>query len=150
RVYHETVKKVTKDFDNLHFNTAISQMMVFINEGYKASEIPKDFVEGFVKLLSPIAPHICEELWMLLGHSETISYQPWPKYDETKLVEGEVEIAIEVMGEVSETVNVPGDMGKEELEKHAMENEKIQVWTEGNTVRKVIVVPGKLVNIVAN
>src|SRR5690625_625116 len=150
RVYHETVKKVTKDFDNLHFNTAISQMMVFINEGYKASEIPKDFVEGFVKLLSPIAPHICEGLWMLLGHSETISYQPWPKYDETKSLKEEVEIASKLMGKVREKVNVPRDMGKEELEKHALENEKIQEWIEGKTVRKVIVVPGKLVNIVAN
>ena len=150
RVYHETVKKVTEDFDNLHFNTAISQMMVFINEGYKAKGLPKDYVEGFVKLLSPIAPHICEELWNRLGHSETITYEPWPEYDEAKLVEDEVEIVLQVMGKVRAKMSVAKDIDKEELEKQALENEKIQEWIEGKTVRKVIVVPGKLVNIVAN
>ncbi|HLR51840.1 MAG TPA: leucine--tRNA ligase [Candidatus Avamphibacillus sp.] len=150
RVYHETVKKVTEDFDNLHFNTAISQMMVFINEGYKAKELPKDYVEGFVKLLSPIAPHICEELWNRLGHSETITYEPWPEYDEAKLVEDEVEIVLQVMGKVRAKMSVAKDIDKKELEKQALENEKIQEWIDGKTVRKVIVVPGKLVNIVAN
>ncbi|MEC5424877.1 leucine--tRNA ligase [Virgibacillus sp. C22-A2] len=150
KVYHETVKKVTEDFNNLHFNTGISQMMVFINEGYKAEQLPKEYIEGFAKMLSPIAPHLAEELWSILGHSETISYESWPVYDETKLVEDEIEIVLQVMGKVRSKINVPKDITKEELEKQAFANEKIQEIIEGKTVRKVIVVPGKLVNIVAN
>lgn len=150
KAYHETVKKVTTDFDNLHFNTAISQMMVFINEGYKANEIPKQYVEGFVKLLSPIAPHVSEELWHLLGNAKTISYEVWPTFDESKLVEDEVEIVVQVMGKVRAKINVSKDISKEDLEKLALDNEHIQEWITGKTIRKVIVVPGKLVNVVAN
>lgn len=150
RTYHETVKKVTEDYENLHFNTAISQLMVFINEGYKADELSKEFVEGFVKLLSPITPHVAEELWSRLGHSETITYEPWPEYNESKLVEDEVEIVLQVMGKVRARINVAQDITKDDLEKQALENETIKEWIEGKTVRKVIVVPGKLVNIVAN
>src|SRR5699024_2060070 len=84
--YHETIKKVTEDLENLHFNTAISQMMVFINECYKVNVIPKKYIEGFVKILSPFAPHLCEELWSRLGHSSTISYEAWPTYDESYLI----------------------------------------------------------------
>ena len=150
KVYHETVKKVTEDFENLHFNTGISQLMVFINEGYKANHIPKKYAEGFVKLLSPVAPHLGEELWERLGHSNTISYEAWPTYDESKLVEEEVEVALQVMGKVRSKRNVPKDMAKDELEKTALADETIKKWIEGKTIRKVIVVPGKLVNIVAN
>ncbi|MFZ3580413.1 leucine--tRNA ligase [Virgibacillus sp. DJP39] len=150
KVYHQTVKKVTEDFENLHFNTGISQMMVFINEGYKAERIPKDYIEGFVQLLSPVAPHVAEELWNRLGHQETISYQPWPNHDESKLVEDEVEVVLQVMGKVRSKINVSIDISKEELEKAALEDEKLQEWLEGKTIRKVIVVPGKLVNVVAN
>ena len=150
KVYHETVKKVTEDYENLHFNTAISQMMVFINEGYKVDKISKQYVEGFVKLLSPIAPHIAEEIWQQLGHKETIAYETWPKFDSEKLVEDEVEIVLQVLGKVRDRINVPKDSTKDELEKLALENETIQEWIAGKTVRKVIVVPGKLVNIVAN
>jgi len=150
KVYHETVKKVTEDFENLHFNTGISQLMVFINEEYKADILPKEYVEGFVKLLSPVAPHICEELWEKLGHKKTISYEPWPTYDEAKLVENEVEIVLQVMGKVRSKINVPKDISKEELEKLALEDSVMQKWLEGKTIRKVIVVPGKLVNVVAN
>lgn len=150
KVYNETVKKVTEDFDNLHFNTAISQMMVFINEGYKAEKLSKAYIEGFVKLLSPIAPHLAEELWERLGYQRTISYEEWPEYDESKLVEDEVEIAIQIMGKVRSKINVERDISKDELQKQALEDEKIQESLEGTTIRKVIVVPGKLVNIVAN
>ncbi|ASN04933.1 leucine--tRNA ligase [Virgibacillus necropolis] len=150
KVYHQTVKKVTEDFENLHFNTGISQMMVFINEGYKADQLPKDYIEGFVKLLSPVAPHIAEELWSRLGHQETISYQPWPSYDESKLIEDEVEIALQVMGKVRSKINVARDISKDDLEKVALDDDKMQEWLEGKTIRKVIVVPGKLVNVVAN
>lgn len=150
KVYNETVKKVTVDFENLHFNTAISQMMVFVNEGYKADKLPKKYVEGFIKLLSPIAPHITEELWEKLGNNDTIAYAEWPTYDESKLVEEEVEVALQVMGKVRSKIQVSKDISKDDLEKQALEDETIQKWLEGKTIRKVIVVPGKLVNIVAN
>jgi leucyl-tRNA synthetase len=150
KVYHETVKKVTEDYDNLHFNTGISQLMVFINEAYKAKQIPHDYAAGFVKLLYPIAPHIGEELWSKLGYEDTITYEAWPTYDESKLVDDEIEVVLQVMGKVRSKVNVPRDIPKDEMEKIALSDEKIQEWIEGKTVRKVIVVPGKLVNIVAN
>ena len=150
KTYHETVKKVTEDYEQLHFNTAISQMMVFINEAYKVDKVNKTFVEGFVKLLHPIAPHLGEELWNRLGHEKTIAYEPWPTYDEAKLVEDEVEVVLQVMGKVRSKLNVAKDISKEELETLALNDEKIKQWIDGKTVRKVIVIPGKLVNIVAN
>ncbi|OQP01594.1 leucine--tRNA ligase [Geobacillus sp. 44C] len=150
RVYHQTVKKVTEDYEALRFNIAISQLMVFINEAYKAPVLPKEYMEGFVKLLSPVCPHIGEELWQKLGHNDTIAYEPWPTYDESKLVEEEVEIVVQVNGKVRAKLRVPADLSKEELEQMAMQDEKIQEHIAGKTVRKVITVPGKLVNIVAN
>lgn len=150
KVYHQTVKKVTEDYENLHFNTAISQMMVFINEAYKQERISKQFIEGFIKLLYPITPHICEELWQRLGNNDTITYEQWPAYDESKLVEDEVEIVVQVMGKVRSRLTVAKDISKEELEQLALSDEKVKQWIEGKTIRKVIVVPGKIVNIVAN
>ncbi|HLR53444.1 MAG TPA: leucine--tRNA ligase [Pseudogracilibacillus sp.] len=150
KVYHETVKKVTNDFENLHFNTGIAQMMVFINEGYKAEAISKEMAEGFIKLLYPVAPHLAEEVWQVLGHEETITYEAWPSYDETKLEEEEVQVVLQVMGKVRAKVQVEKDMEESDLEELALQNEKIQPWLEGKTVRKVIVIPNKLVNIVAN
>ncbi|UII55259.1 leucine--tRNA ligase [Cytobacillus spongiae] len=150
KIYHQTVKKVTEDFEGLRFNTAISQMMVFINDAYKATALPKEYMEGFVKLLSPIAPHIAEELWEKLGHSGTITYEAWPAYDESKLVDDEVEIVVQVNGKVKTKLLVPAEAGKDELEKLAMEDDKVKEHIDGKTIRKVIAVPGKLVNIVAN
>ena len=150
RLYHQTVKKVTEDYEQLHFNVAISQLMVFINEGYKQKVLPKAFVEGFVQLLAPVAPHICEELWQKLGHTETIAYTAWPTYDESKLVTDEVEIVIQVNGKVRTKTVVSKTASKEELEKLALEEEKVKEYTDGKTIRKIIAVPGKLVNIVAN
>ncbi|MEH7379621.1 leucine--tRNA ligase [Bacillus sp. JJ1533] len=150
RVYHQTVKKVTEDYEALHFNTAISQLMVFINDAYKATELPKSFIEGFVKLLSPVAPHIAEELWEKLGNTGSIAYESWPAFDEAKLVESEIEIVIQVNGKVKAKLQVPADASKEVLEQIAMGADPIKEQIEGKTVRKVIAVPGKLVNIVAN
>ncbi|PAE15060.1 leucine--tRNA ligase [Virgibacillus sp. 7505] len=150
KTYHETVKKVTEDFEALRFNTGISQLMVFINDCYKAPVIPREFAEGFVKLLSPVAPHIAEELWSKLGHEDTITFAEWPVHDESKLVEQEIEIVLQAMGKVRSKVMVPHDASKEELEKIALNDEQMKSWLEGKTVRKVIVVPGKLVNVVAN
>ncbi|ENQ3108692.1 leucine--tRNA ligase [Bacillus cereus] len=148
KVYHQTVKKVTEDYEELRFNTAISQMMVFINDAYKAETLPKEYVEGFVKMLAPVAPHVAEELWSKLGYNETVSYVSWPTFDESKLVEDEVEIVVQVMGKVRAKLTMKKDASKEEMEQLAVEAIKEQI--EGKTVRKVIVVPGKLVNIVAN
>jgi leucyl-tRNA synthetase len=150
KVYHQTVKKVTEDYEGLRFNTAISQLMVFINEAYKAAELPKDYIEGFVKLLAPICPHISEELWLKLGHSETISYAAWPAYDEAKLVDDEIEIVIQINGKIKAKMKVPADANRETLEQIAMDDNAVKEQIDGKTVRKVIAVPGKLVNIVAN
>ncbi|EEL43337.1 Leucyl-tRNA synthetase [Bacillus cereus Rock3-42] len=148
KAYHQTVKKVTEDYAELRFNTAISQMMVFINDAYKAETLPKEYVEGFVKMIAPVAPHIGEELWSKLGYNETITYASWPTFDESKLVEDEVEIVVQVMGKVRAKLTMSKDASKDEMEKLALE--AIQDQIEGKTVRKVIVVPGKLVNVVAN
>ncbi len=150
KVYHQTVKKVTEDFEQLHFNTAISQLMVFVNEAYKADALPYEYVEGFVQLLAPIAPHIGEELWSILGNDHGISYVPWPTYDESALVEDEIEVVFQVNGKVRAKAMVPADAEKAVLEQLAQENELVQEQLQGKTIRKVIVVPNKLVNIVAN
>lgn len=150
KVYNQTVKKVTEDYDQLHFNTAISQLMVFVNEAYKVDALPYAYIEGFVQLLAPITPHLAEELWVILGNEEGISYVPWPTYDETALVEDEIEVVFQVNGKVRAKVNVPVDADKAALEELAKNNELIQEHIAGKTIRKVIVVPNKLVNIVAN
>lgn len=150
KVYNQTVKKVTEDYEGLRFNTAISQMMVFINDAYKATELPKEYVEGFVKLLSPVAPHLAEELWEKLGYTGTISYESWPTFDESKLVEDEVEIVVQVNGKVKAKLLVPATATKEEMEEIALADDTVKEQIEGKTVRKIVAVPGKLVNIVAN
>ena len=149
KVYNQTVKKVTEDFNALSFNTAISQLMVFINDCYKANEIYKPYIEGFVKMLAPIAPHIGEELWSKLGHNETITYQPWPTFDESLLVDEEVEIVVQVNGKVRAKLNIPKDLSKEEMQDLALVNDNVKASIEGKEIKKVIAVPQKLVNIVA-
>ncbi|EGQ2736537.1 leucine--tRNA ligase, partial [Staphylococcus pseudintermedius] len=148
-VYHQTVKKVTEDFESLSFNTAISQLMVFINECYKADNISKAYAEGFVKMLAPIAPHVGEELWSILGHDTTITYQPWPSFDPSLLEEDVVEIVVQVNGKVRAKIEIPKDMSKADMEATALANDNIKAAVEGKDVKKVIVVPQKLVNIVA-
>ncbi|RDI44341.1 leucine--tRNA ligase [Falsibacillus pallidus] len=150
KTYHQTVKKVSEDYEGLRFNTAISQMMVFINEAYKAEVLPKSFVEGFVKMLSPIAPHVAEELWAKLGHSDSITYAEWPVFDESKLVDNEVEIVLQVNGKVKAKRMVAKDITREELEELAKTDDQLKEHIEGKTIRKIIAVPGKLVNVVAN
>lgn len=150
KVYNQTVKKVTEDFEQLHFNTAISQLMVFVNEAYKSDALPYEYVAGFVQLLAPIAPHIGEELWAILGNKEGISYVPWPTYDESALVEDEIEVVLQVNGKVRAKAKVPADADKATLEQLAQSNELVKEQLNGKTIRKIIVVPNKLVNIVAN
>ena len=148
-VYHQTVKKVTEDFENLAFNTAISQMMVFINEVYKVNKLPREYAEGFIKMISCITPHIGEEMWSLLGHKETLAFEPWPKYDETKCSANTVKMAVSVNGKPRATIEVPLDMDEEELKKFALEQEGVQRNIEGKEIKKIIVVKNKIVNIVA-
>lgn len=149
-VYNQTVKKVTEDYEKLHFNTAISQLMVLVNEFYKAEALPLEYVEGLVKLLAPITPHMAEELWNQLGHEESLAYASWPTYDETKLVEDTVEIVVQINGKIRQRLNVSRDATKEQLEEIALNDEKVKEELAGKTLRRVIAVPGKLINIVAN
>ncbi|MEG0551355.1 MAG: leucine--tRNA ligase [Vagococcus sp.] len=150
KVYHQTVKKVTDDLEHLRFNTAISQLMIFVNEAYKAEALPVEYMNGFLQLLAPIAPFISEELWERMGHSESISYEAWPTYDEKELVEDEIEVIFQVNGKVKAKAVVVRDLSKEDLEKTALDHEQVKANIDGKTIRKVIVVPNKLVNIVAN
>ena len=150
KVYHQTVKKVTEDYDNLHFNTAISQMMIFINEAYKVDALPFEYVTGFIQLLAPIVPHFSEELWVKLGKPEGISYVAWPTYDEAFLVEAEIEVVFQINGKVKTKEMVPSDISNDDMIAMALENSIIKEGIEGKTVRKTIAIPGKLVNIVAN
>ncbi|WP_026671701.1 leucine--tRNA ligase [Alkalihalobacterium bogoriense] len=150
RVYHQTVKKVTEDFEGYRFNVGISQMMVFINEAYKQEVLPLSLIKGFVKLLSPVAPHMSEELWSLLGGETTIAYEPWPTYEEAYLVEDEIEIVCQINGKVRAKLVIAKDATKEQMEEIALQDEKMKEELAGKTIRKVIAVPGKLVNIVAN
>jgi leucyl-tRNA synthetase len=148
RVYHQSVKKITEDMTELRFNVAISQMMVFVNEGYKQEVLPRDLMEGFVKMLSPIAPHVAEELWEKLGHEGTISYEKWPTFDESMLVENEIEVVVQINGKVKAKLVIPADATREQMEEIAHKDEKVQAAIGEKTVRKIIAVPGKLVNIV--
>ncbi|MDT2812015.1 leucine--tRNA ligase [Vagococcus lutrae] len=150
KVYHQTVKKVTEDYEVMHFNTAISQLMVFVNEANKQEALPIEYMNGFVQLLAPVAPHIGEELWSRLGNEGSITYVPWPEYDEHHLVEDTLEIVIQINGKVRERMMVARDTSQKELEELALANETIQAQIEGKTIRKIIAVPNKLVNIVAN
>jgi len=148
RVWHKTIKKVTEDIEALRFNTAISQLMIFVNEAYKQERLPRQAMENFVQLLSPFAPHIAEELWQRLGHDDTITYVPWPAYDERWTVDEEVEIVLQVGGKIADRVRVSADAGEQELERLALENAKVRERIGDREVRKVIVVAGKLVNVV--
>jgi leucyl-tRNA synthetase len=149
RIAHATIKKVTADIRLLAFNTAISQMMVFTNEFVNAKPRPLEALRILLPLLSPFAPHLAEELWNRLGFAGLASKQTWPTHDESLLVENEVELAVQVNGKVRERLVISKDATKEEIEKAALASAKIQETTTGQTIVKVVVVPGKLVNIVA-
>ncbi|MQS53474.1 leucine--tRNA ligase [Companilactobacillus mishanensis] len=148
KVFNETVKKVSEDFDSLHFNTAISQMMVFVNEANKVDTMPKEYAEGLVKMLAPIAPHMMEELWSKFGHEGSITYAEWPTFDEKKLVSDTVELIVQVNGKLRDKLTVPLDTDKEKVKEIAMSDEKVQKFLDGKDVIKVIVVPNKIINIV--
>ena len=137
KTYNYTVMKVSKDYENMDFNTAISQMMIFINNVMKEDTLPKDYAEGFLKLLNPVAPHITEELWNKMGHSESISYEPWPTYDESKIIEDTMELPIQFNGKLKATIQIAKNLEKEEVAKVVHENEKVNMLLQGKEIVKV-------------
>ena len=150
KIYHKTVKKVTSDFEQLGFNTAIAQMMVFINDVYKNGTCPREYAEGFIKMFSCIVPHVGEELWQLLGHDNTIAYESWPTYDEAKCKDVEVTIAVQVNGKMRGTVVMDADLENDAVIANVLANEKIAAFLQknGGEIRKTIVVKNKLVNLI--
>ena len=147
-IYNQTVKKVTEDFERMHFNTAISQLMVFVNEAYKVDDLPVEYMEGLIKMISPVIPHVAEELWSQFHVSDTIAYQPWPTYDPKALEEATVEMIVQVNGKVRARIEMPKDADKETAQAKALANEHVQKFIEGKEIKKVIVVPNHIVNIV--
>lgn len=146
--YNFLVKKVTNDFLALSFNTAIAQMMVFINDCYKAKSLYRPYIENFVKMFSCICPFVGEEMWQKLGHTDSIAYETWPSFDETKLVKNEVTIGVSINGKVRDSITLSKTATQEEAMNLALASEKVSKWTEGKTIRKVIYVPGRILNIV--
>ena len=148
KLMNKTIKKVTEDTETLAFNTAISQMMVYVNELNRLEEVPKKALEILTLLLSPYTPHLAEELWVMLGHEPSVSKEAWPEYDEAKTVDDEIEIVVQVNGKVRDKLQLSRNASKDEMLEAAKKSEKILSWTEGKTIVKEIVIPGKLVNIV--
>ncbi len=149
RIYHQTVKKVTNDFESLGFNTAISQMMIFVNAVYKKGTCPKAFAEGLVKMLAPVCPHITEEMWEILGHDKTIAYEPWPVYDEELTKENEIEIPVQISGKVKGTVKIAPEEDEASVKAKVWATDSVKRATEGKTVVKEIYVKGRIYTIVA-
>ena len=149
KIYHQTVKKVTADYESLNFNTAISQMMIFINAVYKEDYLPREYAEGFIKLLNPLCPHITEEIWnTYLGHNSTIANEVWPSYDDTKTLEDTYEMVVQVNGKVRGKIDVSIDTSKEKMEELAKTIDNVKMYIDGKEIVKIIVIPKKLVNIV--
>ena len=148
RTLHAAIKKVTSAVTDLRFNTAIAEMMVFVNEATKATSIPRSWFERFVKILSPFAPHLAEELWQRLGHTTTIAYEPWPAYDESKLVRDVMVIAVQVSGKLRSQIEVPLDASEQTILAAAKADEKVLPFLEGKPLKREIYVKGRLVNLV--
>lgn len=149
-VLHETIKKVGEDIEHLKFNTAISQMMILINEFYKEEEIPRNAIEDFIRLLAPFAPHICEELWEILGHNSSIVFEEWPLYDESKMQKSSVTVVIQVLSKIRAKVDMPAGLSESEVLEIAKSEPNVQKFIEGKQIRKIIFVQDKLINLIAN
>jgi leucyl-tRNA synthetase len=145
---HAAIKKVTQAVTDLRFNTAIAEMMVFVNEATKATSVPKPWFEMFVKILSTFAPHVGEELWQRLGHTSTIAYEPWPAYDESKLARDVIKIAVQVSGKVRGEIEVAPDASEAVIIAAAKANDKVQPFLAGKPIKREIYVKGRLVNLV--
>jgi leucyl-tRNA synthetase len=148
QVYHYTVKKVGDDIEGLRFNTAISQLMIFVNEVMRAELRPRQMLGPFILLLSPFAPHIAEELWERLGHRTSLAYEPWPSYEEAKLQQSTVEVVLQVNGKVRSRIEVAMDTTDKELEALCLADENVRRYLNGKKLVKVIAVKNKLVNVV--
>ncbi len=148
RLLHQTIKKVGEDIESLSYNTAISQLMIFVNEFSRLPQRNREAMKTFVLLLSPLAPHIAEELWQRLGHQDTLAYTPWPQYDQAKLAVDEIEIAVQINGKPRVRLPVPAQADAEALCALALANEAVQAHVAGKTIVKSIAVPGRLVNLV--
>ena len=146
REYHYTVKKVTNDYESMSFNTAIAQMMIFINQAYKENVLPKKYAEEFLQLLNPVAPHITEELWNKLGHNESIAYEPWPTYDEEKTKSNNINLPIQINGKLRATIDIPVDEDESKIKELA--HEAVKEKLEGKTIVKEIYVKNRIYNIV--
>jgi leucyl-tRNA synthetase len=150
RVLHEAIKKVTEDVEGMRFNTAISALMIFINEANQWDSVPRKVAESFVLLLSPFAPHIAEEIWERLGHSDSLAYENWPEYNEEYLKSDSVEYPVQVNGKVRATINVPAEKSKEKefVLEQAKQQDNIQRYLDEGTIVKEIFVPGRIINLV--
>ena len=148
KVYNQTVKKVTMDFESLNFNTAISQMMIFINAVYKEEVFPKNMAEDFIKLLNPIAPYLTEEIWMMLGHDNTIAYESWPTYDENKVLDDKITIGIQINGKLRGSIETEINEDKNSILNKVYKIDNIKKYIENKNIVKEIVIPNKIVNIV--
>jgi leucyl-tRNA synthetase len=149
RLLHQTIKKVGSDIETFNFNTAISAMMIFVNHLAKQPTKPKSVVEKFVLILAPFAPHIAEELWEKLGHTESIAYEPWPEYDQDLVKEKEIELAVQVNGKVRGRITVAADLGEEDIKVRAVEVASVKAALGGKQPKKIIVVKPRIVSIVA-
>ena len=145
---HKTIKKVTDDIENFRFNTAISSMMILVNAMEKEQEFSVSDYELFVTILAPFAPHVCEEIWEKLGHSKSVFLQSWPKYDSKFLQDAEVEMVVQVNGKLRDKLMVASDVTEDEVKETALESEKVKAFTAGKEIKKIVFVPGKLINIV--
>jgi len=148
RILHQTIKKVTEDIDGFSFNTAISQMMIFINHMSKLKTRPKAAMEQFVLILSPLAPHLCEELWQRLGHTDSLAYAEWPSFDIDKTKEKEIELAVQIRGKIKDKITIAAGATEEAIQEMALASEKVQAALAGKEPKKIIVIKSRLVNIV--
>jgi leucyl-tRNA synthetase len=148
RMLHKTIQSVTQDMEGLSFNTAISRLMEFVNFFTGQNERPFICMEAFVLLLSPMAPHISEELWRALGHSESLAYAPWPAFDPKYVRESTIEMPVQIKGKVRGRITVTVDAAEDEIKKAALDDSRVQKYLEGSSIKKVIVIPKKLINIV--
>jgi leucyl-tRNA synthetase len=148
RLLHKTVKKVTEDIEGMHMNTAVSQLMIFVNEATQRDVLPRSVLETVIRLLSPFAPHIAEEMWHRMGHTESVSRAPWPEYDEAKTLDDQIDVPVQVNGKLRSVIQLARGTARDEAEAAARDDAKVTANLEGKTVVKVIVVPDKLINFV--
>jgi leucyl-tRNA synthetase len=148
KLLHKTIKKVTDDIEMMRFNTAISAMMILANEIGKKKVQSREILEKFCLILSPFAPHLCEELWEILGHSPSVAKVSWPEYDPSQVADEEVTVAIQVNGKLRGQIVVLKDLPEDEIREKAVSEQSVLKWIQGREIRKVIIVPNRLINIV--